>query len=111
MHSRIRARHLISPMLLVAALVFPAPSPAQPRTVRSRIDASKTGVPISKYVYGQFLEHIGGIVNNGVWAEMLDDRKFYQTITAHPPAEPPAGPTGRGARHRVAGRPSVRRSS
>jgi alpha-N-arabinofuranosidase len=40
------------------------------------------------------LEHIGGIVNNGIWAEMLDDRKFYYPITSHPPAEP-AGPTWR----------------
>ena len=58
------------------------------------IDASKTGAPISKYVYGQFLEHIGGIVNNNIWAEMLDDRKFYYPITSHPPAEP-AGPAWR----------------
>jgi len=65
-----------------------------------KIDASKTGAPISKYVYGQFLEHIGGIVNNGIWAEMLDDRKFYYPITSHPPAEP-AGPPWRrtGLRH------------
>ena len=39
-------------------------------------------------MYGQFLEHIGGIVNNNIWAEMLDDRKFYYPITSHPPAEP-----------------------
>src|SRR5690242_11117125 len=47
------------------------------------IDASKTGPPISKYIYGQFLEHIGGIVNNNIWAEMLDDRKFYYPINSH----------------------------
>jgi alpha-N-arabinofuranosidase len=81
-------------MLLLATLLFPALSSAQARAVHARIDASKTGSPISKYLYGQFLEHIGGIVNNGVWAEMLDDRKFYYPIMAHPPAEPPAGPTG-----------------
>jgi alpha-N-arabinofuranosidase len=81
-------------VLLLATLLFPALSSAQPRTVHASIDASKTGSPISKYLYGQFLEHIGGIVNNGVWAEMLDDRKFYYPITSHPPAEPPAGPTG-----------------
>jgi alpha-N-arabinofuranosidase len=81
-------------MLLLATLLFPGLSAAQPRTVHASIDAAKTGAPISKYLYGQFLEHIGGIVNNGVWAEMLDDRKFYYPITAHPPAESPAGPTG-----------------
>ena len=65
---------------------------AQTRTVNAAIDASKTSAPISKYIYGQFLEHIGGIVNNNIWAEMLDDRKFYYPINSHPPAQP-AGPS------------------
>ena len=38
---------------------------------------SKRGSPISKNIYGQFLEHGGDIVNSGVWAEMLVDRKFF----------------------------------
>lgn len=67
---------------------------AQTHPVTASIDASKTGAPISKYVYGQFLEHIGGIVNTNIWAEMLDDRKFYYPITSHPPAEP-TGPIWR----------------
>ncbi|HEY1663243.1 MAG TPA: alpha-N-arabinofuranosidase [Verrucomicrobiae bacterium] len=53
---------------------------AQVQSVSATIDASKTYPPISKYVYGQFIEHIGGIINNGLWAEMLDDRKFYYPI-------------------------------
>jgi alpha-N-arabinofuranosidase len=80
--------------VMLAALAISSSAPAQSQTVHARIDASRAGAPISKYLYGQFLEHIGGIVNSGVWAEMLDDRKFYYQITAHPPAEPPAGPTG-----------------
>src|SRR5437868_9719276 len=62
--------------------------------VEVSINASKTGPPISKYIYGQFLEHIGGIVNNNIWAEMLDDRKFYYPINSHPPAQP-TGPSFR----------------
>jgi alpha-N-arabinofuranosidase len=77
--------------LLLATLLFSTFSFAQNQPVNVTIDASKTGAPISKYIYGQFLEHIGGIVNNGLWAEMLDDRKFYFPITSRPPAEP-AGP-------------------
>jgi alpha-N-arabinofuranosidase len=76
-HSRVKTLRFTRPMLLLAALLSPALSSAQTRTVHARVDASRTGAPISKYLYGQFLEHIGGIVNNGVWAEMLDDRKFY----------------------------------
>jgi alpha-N-arabinofuranosidase len=78
-------------VLLLAAFLFATFSSAQTQPVNVTIDASKTGAPISKYIYGQFLEHIGGIVNNGLWAEMLDDRKFYFPITSHPPGEP-AGP-------------------
>ncbi len=47
------------------------------------IDASKTGEPISKYIYGQFIEHLGRCIYGGIWAEMLEDRKFYFPITAN----------------------------
>jgi len=87
-------RQLFFPLL--AALLFSTLAVAQTQPVNTTIDASKMGAPISRYVYGQFLEHIGGIVNSGIWAEMLDDRKFYFPITSHPPAEPP-GPSWRRA--------------
>jgi alpha-N-arabinofuranosidase len=90
-HSKAKNRTLRKQFLLLAALLFSTFSFAQTQYVNATIDVSKTGAPISKYVYGQFLEHIGGIVNNGLWAEMLDDRKFHFPITSHPPAEP-AGP-------------------
>lgn len=85
--------------LLLAGLLFSTLASAQSAAINASIDVSKTGAPISKYVYGQFLEHIGGIVNSGIWAEMLDDRKFYFPITSHPPAEP-EGPSWRRARLR-----------
>lgn len=40
------------------------------------IDAAKRGEPISKYIYGQFIEHLGRCIYGGIWAEMLEDRKF-----------------------------------
>jgi len=46
------------------------------------IDAEKRGEPISKYIYGQFIEHLGRCIYGGIWAEMLEDRKFYFPITA-----------------------------
>ncbi|GMV97868.1 MAG: hypothetical protein AMXMBFR83_22230 [Phycisphaerae bacterium] len=54
-----------------------APNPPQPRIV---IDAARTGEPISKYVYGQFIEHLGRCIYGGIWAEMLEDRKFYHAV-------------------------------
>ena len=81
-----------NPTLLFTALLFSTLCAAQTQPVHAIIDASKTSAPISKYVYGQFLEHIGGIVNNNIWAEMLDERKFYSPINSHPPAEPSGPP-------------------
>jgi alpha-N-arabinofuranosidase len=74
--------------VLLVALILPSLALAQTRTINVTIDASKLDAPISKYIYGQFLEHIGGIVNSNIWAEMLDDRKFYFPINSHPPTEP-----------------------
>ncbi len=92
MHSKAHSLTLTKHILLAVALLVSSFASAQTQPVNTIIDASKTGAPISKYIYGQFLEHIGGIVNNGIWAEMLDDRKFYFPITLHPPAEPAAQP-------------------
>ena len=44
------------------------------------IDAAQVGEPISKYVYGQFIEHLGRCIYGGIWAEMLEDRKFFYPI-------------------------------
>jgi alpha-N-arabinofuranosidase len=79
---RVNTRNLILSLTISLLSTF---SLTQTQTVHTTIDASKTSAPISKYIYGQFLEHIGGIVNNGIWAEMLDDRKFYYPINSHPP--------------------------
>lgn len=32
-------------------------------------------------IYGQFIEHMGRCIYGGIWAEMLEDRKFYHPIT------------------------------
>ncbi len=93
MHSKAHSLTLTKYILLLpVALLVSSFASAQTQPINAIIDASKTGAPISKYIYGQFLEHIGGIVNNGIWAEMLDDRKFYFPITLHPPAEPAGQP-------------------
>jgi len=41
------------------------------------IDATAPGEPISKYLYSQFIEHLGRCIYGGIWAEMLEDRKFF----------------------------------
>jgi alpha-N-arabinofuranosidase len=46
------------------------------------IDTSHTREAISPYIYGQFIEHLGRCIYGGIWAEMLEDRKFYFPVPA-----------------------------
>jgi len=46
------------------------------------INVSQTAEPISPYIYGQFIEHLGRCIYGGIWAEMLEDRKFYFPVPA-----------------------------
>lgn len=52
---------------------------AEPRIV---VEAGKVGEPMSNLIYGQFIEHLGRCIYGGIWAEMLEDRKFYYPVTA-----------------------------
>ena len=72
-------------MVLPTAVVLrgqPAGGPA----VTVSVDTSAAGEPISKYIYGQFIEHLGRCIYGGLWAEMLEDRKFYYPVTGEAPA-------------------------
>jgi alpha-N-arabinofuranosidase len=44
------------------------------------VDLSEPGAPISPYLYGQFIEHLGRCIYGGIWAEMLRDRKFLLEV-------------------------------
>lgn len=46
-----------------------------------KVDLKQSGAPIQKYIYGQFIEHLGQCIYQGIWAEMLLDRKFYFPVT------------------------------
>src|SRR5580698_4914033 len=78
-----------SKLLLLTAVFVSMVARSQPHSISATIDASKTGAPISRYIYGQFLEHGGDIVNTGVWSEMLVDRKFFYPVDTAAPTPPP----------------------
>ncbi len=63
-------------------------APAVPDKLAVTIDTQKTAAPVSKYEYGMFIEHIGSLIYRSLWAEMLDDRKFYFPITSKEEAAP-----------------------
>src|SRR5580698_7933198 len=75
--------------ILLCAAVMSLSASSQRHPITATIDTSKAGAPISKNIYGQFLEHGGDIVNNGVWAEMLVDRKFFYPVASSAPTPPP----------------------
>jgi alpha-N-arabinofuranosidase len=85
-------------LLLCVLTVGFCQTTAHANDVIATVDASKTGAPISPYIYGQFLEHIGNLVYNGVWSEMLDDRKFYYAV--QPAATQQIQESGTGGRSR-----------
>jgi len=59
---------------------------SQAQETQVTIDLERTAEPISKYIYGQFIEHLGRCIYGGIWAEMLEDRKFYYPVTGEAPA-------------------------
>ncbi len=66
-------------LIIIACFIFLSNSLAASDSIT--INTEKTKEPISKYIYGQFIEHLGRCIYGGIWAEMLEDRKFYYPIT------------------------------
>ena len=78
---------LVGAALCIGARAQSGSSPAKPIAVA--VDAGKTAPPISPYIYGQFIEHIGDLINRSLWAEMLYDRKFYNDVNSKPSQQRP----------------------
>ncbi len=58
-------RKLLGLILLASAVAAAQTGNTQPDRIAVTIDASKTSAPISPYIYGQFIEHIGPLINPG----------------------------------------------
>ena len=85
--SRVRFVHTVFlSALILAGAGYPAiAAPADETSAREAaitIDAGRMSEPVSKYIYGQFIEHLGRCIYGGIWAEMLEDRKFYYAVGA-----------------------------
>ena len=53
-----------------------APQPA----IEATIHLDQEGAPIHPFVHGMFTELLGNMFENGIWAEMLSDRKFFYPV-------------------------------
>lgn len=88
----LRSRAVVHATILATLLATSAASGAP--MLSATIDATKTHAPITRYEYGMFIEPIGPLVARSLWAEMLDDRKFYFPVRSadKDPPSPPAQP-------------------
>ena len=64
------------------------------------VNTQQTANPVSKYVFGSFIEHIGTLIYRSMWAELLDDRKFYFPISSKD-SEPPRTQSGNPMRQQL----------
>ena len=71
-------KNIFVSLLTISLLVT---SVACAETVTVKIDPKNKGEDINPFIYGQFIEHLGRCIYGGIWAEMLEDRKFYFPIT------------------------------
>ena len=96
---------VVTAFTALALLSLASSAEGQARSVRPlmvSLDASHRSAPVTKYEYGMFIEPIGNLVARTLWAEMLDDRKFYFPVIAQSKdQQPPATVEGRpGATYR-----------
>lgn len=70
---------------LSLAVTLPAYA-AGTQSIDGTVDATGTRPPISPFIYGGFIEHIGDLINDSLWSEVLDDRKFYWPVVKPEPA-------------------------
>src|SRR5512136_1331012 len=96
-----RSHRTLAVLVLVGCTLRTAPAAlAAPTTaalpVQAVVEASRTSAPIQPNLYGMFIEHAGSLVYRGMWAELIDDRKFWNAVTFDTAAAPPArrGPFG-----------------
>lgn len=61
-------------------IVMVVPATHAATTLSAIIDGHQSSEPVTQYEYGMFIEPIGGLIARTLWAEMLDDRKFYYPI-------------------------------
>ena len=84
-----RLRSVFTALVITAAVVL-VPQLTQPvaaQKIVASIDTKQTVCSVSDYVFGMFIEHIGNTMYGPLWAEMLDDRKFYFPIVEKDPEE------------------------
>jgi alpha-L-arabinofuranosidase len=84
--------HTRKQLLLASAVLILSTRLGVADTVSATIDVTKPGQPITKLIFGGFMEP----ATTGVWSEMLSDRKFFNPVTSNQAAPAARGGFGRG---------------
>lgn len=82
--------------ILLSALPVSLAATAAAQPVAATIDATRVRPPITRLVFGGFMEP----ATTFVWAEMLADRKFFAEVSSKPGAVPTGGFGRRGPQRR-----------
>ena len=56
--------------------------------IQANIHVDQIGSPIHPFTYGMFTELLHNMFENGIWAEMLSDRKFFYAVDNSETLEP-----------------------
>ncbi len=88
--------HVSRKWLVLSTLVAVLAAASEAQPLAATIDATRTGQPITKLMFGGFMEP----ATTQVWAEMLSDRKFLGEINSKPAAAPAGGFGRRGPQRR-----------
>ena len=74
---------LSQPLLaVVATLALYSPTACAADATQVTIKTDQRRADVNPFIYAQFIEHLGRCIYGGIWAEMLEDRKFYFPIEA-----------------------------
>ena len=79
--SRLQHSVILTALLAMASGPVAASAPTQATLL---VDPARPGAEISPYLYGQFIEHLGRCIHDGIWAEKLRDRKFLLALDKSP---------------------------
>jgi len=72
--------YLLLVVMLVTLLAGCGAAPEFDTEVNVMVDMDSKIGEISPNIYGQFIEHIETCIYNGIWSEMVLDRKFYYEV-------------------------------
>jgi hypothetical protein len=77
-----RTTGMVAAVVAFASVAYGQVAPVD--VIHLTVDVAGAKAEISPLVYGQFIEHLGRCIRDGIWAEKLRDRKFLLEMGKSP---------------------------